>query len=110
MRGIIAHAGLSGELPGLNGRLWYEATTARIDLLKTVEDRIAAELSDLAMEIHARATRALVVLAAGVGLAFALCVVIVALIARGITAPLDRLGRAMTRLAGGDTALGARAA
>ena len=105
MRGIIAHAGLSGELPGLNGRLWYEATTARIDLLKTVEDRIAAELSDLAMEIHARATRALVVLAAGVGLAFALCVVIVALIARGITAPLDRLGRAMTRLAGGDTAL-----
>src|SRR5437764_7216191 len=105
MRGIIMEAGLSGELPGLNGKLWYEATTARIDLLKTAEDRIAQDLAALAMAVHAQATRALIGVAVGVVLAVAACGGIVILIARGITRPLDLLAGAMKQLAGGDTGL-----
>jgi hypothetical protein len=39
MRQTIAEGGLTGDLRGLQGKAWYEAATARIDLLKTVEDR-----------------------------------------------------------------------
>ena len=44
MRELIAAGGQSGGMQGLDGKAWYEATTARIDLLKKVEDRIADDL------------------------------------------------------------------
>jgi hypothetical protein len=47
MREIIANGGLSGDMKGLDGKAWYDATTARIDTLKIVEDRLAADLAAL---------------------------------------------------------------
>ena len=38
MREIIAKGGLSGEMPGIDGKSWFDVMTARIDRLKIVED------------------------------------------------------------------------
>src|SRR5262245_23949330 len=47
MRDVIVKGGLEGEMSGLDSKTWFDAATSRIDLLKTVEDRIAADLSSL---------------------------------------------------------------
>lgn len=101
MRQIIAEGGLSGELKGLDGKAWFEATTARIDLLKTVEDRLATDLHALASAKQTEATRALTVLAGLVGVALLASLVLVMMMARSITAPLGVLSAVMKELAEG---------
>jgi methyl-accepting chemotaxis protein len=105
MRDLIAAGGLAGNLQGLDGKSWYDATTARIDLLKTVEDRIAADLVALTAAFYDEATRALWTLAGIVILAFGFSVAGIVIMARSITRPLNALSASMTQLAGGDTAL-----
>src|SRR5262249_2414068 len=102
MREIIAKGGLSGELAGVDGKSWYEATTARIDTLKTVEDRIAADLLNLTHAVEADATGALWTVGITVAGVFAACVVLVTGLWRGIARPLGSLTAAMERLASGD--------
>jgi len=50
MRAAVVKGGLSGDMPGLDGKAWFSATTARIDLLKAVEDRVAADLGVLRVD------------------------------------------------------------
>ncbi|MGP0092213.1 MAG: methyl-accepting chemotaxis protein [Xanthobacteraceae bacterium] len=102
MREIIVKGGLSGEMPGIDGEAWYNATTARIDLLKTVEDHIAADLSTLTNDIYAESTRSLVMLGSVIVVAFALCIGFVTVISRSISRPLTRLVAAMKELASGN--------
>jgi methyl-accepting chemotaxis protein len=102
MRQIIAGGGLSGELSGIDGKSWFDAATVRIDRLKLVEDRVAADLTELTDAIHADATRALLMLAVVLALLLALCVGLVMVIARSITRPLAKLVAAMKELAAGN--------
>jgi methyl-accepting chemotaxis protein len=102
MREVVVKGGLSGDMPGLTAKLWFDTTTARIDLMKVVEDRVAADLSALAGGVHAEATRALVALASIVIVAFASCIVLAVLIARSITRPLAVLGGVMKEVAAGN--------
>jgi methyl-accepting chemotaxis protein len=88
MRDIIAAGGMSGQLQGVDGKSWYDATTARIDLLKTVEDRIADDLIALAATLHGDATRALIVLASIIAAAFAVSLAHAFLISRSIATPI----------------------
>jgi methyl-accepting chemotaxis protein len=88
MRDVIAAGGLSGQLQGVDGKSWYDATTARIDLLKTVEDRIADDLIALADALHADATRALILLASIIAVAFAVGVALAFVISRSIATPI----------------------
>jgi methyl-accepting chemotaxis protein len=104
MRETIAAGGLAGELKGLDGKSWYDATTARIDQLKVVEDRIAVDLTGLTARIHGEATQALILLAAVLGLALLLSLGLVYVMARSITRPLNALCDAMGDLAAGNTA------
>ncbi|HUI14709.1 MAG TPA: nitrate- and nitrite sensing domain-containing protein [Xanthobacteraceae bacterium] len=105
MRELIAAGGLSGEMQGLDGKAWFEATTARIDLLKKVEDRIAADLLTLVTSIHADATRAVVTLAGMIAIALVANFFLGLAIARGITRPLSALVAQLQKLAEGDYAL-----
>ena len=36
MRATVVKGGLSGDMPGLEGRAWFNATPVRIDPIKTV--------------------------------------------------------------------------
>jgi methyl-accepting chemotaxis protein len=102
MRQIIAKGGLSGELSGIDGKSWFDAATVRIDRLKLVEDRAAADLTDLTDTIHAEASRALLLLAAVLVVLLTLCVGLVMAIARSITRPIAKLVAAMKELAAGN--------
>lgn len=91
-----------GELDGITAPAWFAAATARIDALKAVEDRAAADVLALARSARAEALADLrklvgicvVALVAGI----AACLVTARVIAR----PLMAMAVAMRRLAGGD--------
>jgi methyl-accepting chemotaxis protein len=105
MRDIIAAGGMSGDLQGLDGKSWFEATTARIDLLKTVEDRIATDLVALTTAIQAKATSAFVTLAGTIAGAFVLSLLLAFFVTRSVTRPLRALSLSMQQLAGGNKAV-----
>lgn len=103
MRQTVALGGLTGELKGLDAKSWFDAATGRIEALKAVEDRLAADLKTLTDTIYSDATRGLVVLAAIIMAAFAASLAIAWLMARSISRPLASLRAAMGELAAGDT-------
>jgi methyl-accepting chemotaxis protein len=102
MRNTIAFGGLSGELRGLDGKTWYDTATLRIDLLKKVEDRIVSDLGELAVSIHAEATRSLLLLAGIGALTLMFCSAITFVIARDIAVPMKALTGGMRELADGN--------
>lgn len=103
MRQIVVDGGLSGDLKGLDGKSWFDTATARIDLLKTVEDHVAGGLLEMSAAKEREASRELVVLAALLVLALAASLTAPFILARSITRPLDALSQAMNKLAAGDT-------
>src|SRR5690349_25000772 len=59
IRKIVFAGGLTGDLKGTEGPYWYKVTTAKIDLMKKVEDKIAEQLEALATGESANAQSAL---------------------------------------------------
>jgi methyl-accepting chemotaxis protein len=105
IRGIVLAGGLSGELKGTQGPHWVEVMTAKIDLMRKVEDRIARYLEDMARDEAAEAGRLLLATLAAIVLALGMTVALTVLLVRGITRPVSRLTQAMTDLAGGNVAV-----
>jgi methyl-accepting chemotaxis protein len=103
MRQTIADGGLHGEVGGLQAKVWYDAATARIDLLKVVEDRLADDLLKLAAAKEASASEAFLALAGLVLAALVASIAVVFVMARSITRPLASLSRTMNSLAEGNT-------
>jgi len=91
-----------GNTEGANAARWFEVSTARIELMKRVEDRIAEDLSTRVATISSKALDDLVWLS----LLSALIVLVVAGLAvvmvLSITRPLADLNQAMKQLADGD--------
>ncbi len=103
MRKLAVDGGERGELGGVTGPQWFAATTQRIDLMKTVEDKIADELGDFAQAVSASARREFMSgLVAGGGM-LVLSAFLAFLVSRQIVASLTGMGEAMQRLAKGDT-------
>jgi methyl-accepting chemotaxis protein len=84
---------------------WFKAATARIDELKKVEDRVAADLKSVASAVSAAAASTLMsALALSIGLISVASLAAFAA-ARSITRPLGRLVDTTLTLAGGDTSI-----
>jgi methyl-accepting chemotaxis protein len=101
-RDVILNGGLSGEFQGLDAKGWFGVATVRLNALKTVEDRVSADLIARASTIFADAHGALTFWGTIVGLVMAATVLIAYLLARSVTRPLTGLTSAMGRLASGD--------
>ena len=101
-RDIILKGGLSGEFQGLDAKSWFGVATVRLNALKTVEDRVSADLIARAATIFADAHGALRFWGTIVGLVMAATVLIAYLLARSVTQPLTQLTSTMGRLASGD--------
>ncbi|MGR2739861.1 methyl-accepting chemotaxis protein [Billgrantia sp. Q4P2] len=106
MRGVSIKGGLMGLLEDLTGPYWYEMATARIDLMKQVEDFIAGELVARAETMHADARNSLLVDVSVLLVGLLVMLAAVFLITRGI---LKQLGgepayalRIMRAVADGD--------
>jgi methyl-accepting chemotaxis protein len=76
--------------------------TAKIDLMKKVEDTIAASLEALAHDESSRAETAFLMMVSGVIILLVVTGGLGTIIVRGITGPVTRITSAMNRLAGGD--------
>ena len=101
MRKLALEAMPGQQLPGADGAQWFQATTARINLMKKVEDHLAENLLALAERTGAAAKSAFWT-AVGATLAMiALTVILGYFIVRGITRPIKALTRAMLELANG---------
>jgi len=102
MRRLATEGGSRGELQGVDGAAWFGATTARIDLLRTVEERLAADLVNLASHVRAKASTtftAMLVVMLALGAVVALLTIS---IIRSITRPVAAITGAMRDLAAGD--------
>ncbi|GGY08849.1 hypothetical protein GCM10007160_40270 [Litchfieldella qijiaojingensis] len=89
MREISIKGGLVGSLQDLTGPYWYEMATARIDLMKKVEDFIAGKLVARAETMHADAQTGFLVNVSVVIVGFLVMLGAVFFITRGI---LKQLG------------------
>jgi len=82
---------------------WFQMATARIDLLKQVEDQIAERLLATTATVHAGAGKGLW-LEGGLGLGFVLLASLLGIvITRGVAGPVAAMTEAMRRLADGNT-------
>jgi methyl-accepting chemotaxis protein len=102
MRQTIVEGGLTGDVKGLQGKVWFDAATARIDLLKAVEDRLTEDLVKLAAAKESSALDAFLILAVIVAAALAASIGMILAMARSITRPLASLSTTMTALAEGN--------
>ncbi|MEN3385292.1 MAG: hypothetical protein V7608_5336 [Hyphomicrobiales bacterium] len=103
MREVAITSALGEAKNDVTAPVWFKAATARIDQLKTFEDRLAADLKAAAAAVVGRATIALMLaLLAAVGL-IVVASLTAYLAARSITRPLGKLVGTTLTLAGGDT-------
>jgi HAMP domain-containing protein len=99
MRKLAFDTGPRARLDGADGAHWYEMTTARINQLKTVEDKLAADMLAVAAQVkNAASSSFIVALAAGVG-ALAVSMLLAFIVARSITRSLRGMTDTMSRLA-----------
>ncbi|WP_076858574.1 methyl-accepting chemotaxis protein [Bradyrhizobium mercantei] len=102
MRKTVEQGGLAGDFKSLDSKSWFDAATVRIDMLKTIEDGLAAELSRLMIDKKADATMSLGAVAGLMLLALLAGSLAVLAMARSITVPINTLASNMTALAEGN--------
>ena len=98
----IISGGADASLLGLDRQRWFDATTARIDAMKDLENRALGQIAGLAQADAAGALsslRIIAVLCIGGGLVM---IALSSFMATTIARPLGRLADAMTALAAGD--------
>ena len=105
MRQVAIDASPGKPLVGVTAAAFFTATTARIDLMKQVEDHVAGDLANFAGLAATHARRSLTMVATLVPVALALSVMLGVWLARGITRPISSMTQAMRRLAGGDASV-----
>lgn len=102
LREAVLGVGPGDAISGLTGTDWYRATTARIDEMKRIEDRLAEDLWVLTDRKAAVARQSLLTISAVVLVAITLCMGLIAVVAFGIARSVGALARRMTGLADGD--------
>jgi methyl-accepting chemotaxis protein len=103
MRRVAIVTSPGTPLGGITAAAWFNATTARIDMMKTVENRLAADLETYASAQASAAWRQLTVAAAITLAVVLLSVVMVSWLARGITRSIGAVVARLRTLSDGDT-------
>lgn len=102
MLGVALSAGYGGDLQGIGAKTWFDAATAYIDLLRTVEERFAEDLLSLARLARQAAFGNLMWTLAGLAVSSLGAVWLLVSIGRSITRPLHGLNSAMQRIIRGE--------
>ena len=103
MRKIAIDSPQTGNTGGVEAGDWFNNITAKINLLKKVEDKIAADIDATATKIHDAALQALVTLSLVTLVILAAAGGLTWVIVRGITGPIVQMTGVMGALADGDT-------
>ena len=102
MRETILTGGLTGEMGGLPAKAWFGATTVRIDQLKTIEDKLAGDLTALTARISGDADRALMIKAGAIFVVFLLSCGLVIVITRKLKEDIRGLNASVNDIALGN--------
>ena len=102
MRKVAIESIETKDTKGIKGSVWFATITKKIDLLKKVEDRVAADLQGLAVSIRNEASFTFYVSASVVVILLLLTAFLVTNIVKGITGPIGAMTRSMTALADGE--------
>ncbi|HIP78068.1 MAG TPA: HAMP domain-containing protein, partial [Kiloniellaceae bacterium] len=105
MRGLAIGSAYGGDLGGVTGPVWFDTITQKINLLKDVEDRIAADLQAQVSTLGGQAERTLFIEAV---LTLALLIGTIAVVTvavRSVTGPLARTTEQVKVLASGDLSI-----
>ncbi|WP_298376653.1 nitrate- and nitrite sensing domain-containing protein [Azospirillum sp.] len=102
MRKIGTASAYGAGNQGVDAGIWFDTITVNIDLLKTVENRLAGDLLRLARQDADAAASRLAAVGAGLALLVAVMLTVALLVARNITAPIHRLSGAMARMQAGE--------
>jgi methyl-accepting chemotaxis protein len=90
-----------GDIVDLTAEGWFATATKRINLLRQMEERMAADIREAATSIGQRTKREALFVNGLFLLSVVLGILIVAWLARGLTGPIVRLTAAMRQLVGG---------
>ncbi len=96
---------LDGNTAELSAERWFSAATRRIDLMKSIEDALAGDLSAGIAANRAEAARSATAITAALALALLAGAMIVVTLTRSITRPVANLTGSMLRLADRDLAV-----
>jgi len=102
MRNAARAAGPGNPLTGVTGTDWFQAATARIDVMKQVENDIAQEIEVAMGESEGAAHRTLLITAGSIILLTGATALIGWRLVRGVTRPLMEIRECLLRFAGGD--------
>jgi methyl-accepting chemotaxis protein len=101
LRQIAADSPAKGTA-GITTNQWFNAITLKIDVLKTVEDKIAKSLNTLTGKLHNEAQNALMTLVIAVAAVFAVTILVAWTIVRSIVKPVSRLTQITIQMAEGE--------
>ncbi|WP_376958842.1 methyl-accepting chemotaxis protein [Azospirillum sp. A26] len=101
--GIASAYGAEGER--IDAGKWFDTITVTIDMLRSVETRVADDLIGLASRDAQESMTRLVGMAAGLAMLLVAMTLIAVLVARNITRPIARLNGDMARLEAGERGL-----
>jgi len=102
MRKVVIETAAGAALGSIDERAWFAACTARINLMKQVADRLAADLGDTAAALAENAQTHMLRVAAATLVVLVLSAAIAAWLARDITRPIARVVAALEAMAAGD--------
>jgi len=102
MQTIAVASPQSGGLGGIDAGYWFATITSKINLMKTVEDRISGDLMALASDIKGATRQSLIRYSVVSVLLLLTSLTIVILAGRSITGPLRSITETMDQLAHGD--------
>ncbi|HHG90336.1 MAG TPA: methyl-accepting chemotaxis protein [Devosia sp.] len=101
-REVLRQVPFGASLAGISGEQWFEAATARIDLLKQVDDAATADVVEVSGEMAASAARKLFVVSSIVVGVLLLSIALSVVVVRSISGPIIRLTGTMDELARGN--------
>jgi len=102
MRAAAIESLTSDTLGTITGPVWFEAATRRIDALKTVEDKIAAQIRSRTEHVCNAASHALLLLALGVMALLAITGGLALVVIRSLVRPVAELESVMNALSRGE--------
>jgi methyl-accepting chemotaxis protein len=101
LRAIAIEKATEGKF-GVDAKRWFRAATAKIDLLKVVENELSRDLIESAVRLKNKAEREMIVFVLVFVATVSATAVLVALIIASIVQPLREAAEAINRLAEGD--------
>ncbi|SCA56074.1 Methyl-accepting chemotaxis protein [Candidatus Terasakiella magnetica] len=110
MRKIAIESAVTGTTQGIEGPYWFDTITKKINLLKTVENKVADDLVGMTNDIRSGADTAFYMALLVTLALLAVTVVVVMQIVHGITQPVHSLTNVMTALSQGDHSVGVEGA